>query len=238
MKITVVNGTEKQGVTYRLKEIFLSYFRDKADITEFYMPGDCPGFCSGCTTCFRTDDHNCKDSPYVQKIEKSLIEADLLVFTSPTYVFHSTGAMKNLLDHFGHRWMVHRPLKEMFVKRAVIITQSLGAGERSAAKDIRDSLSWWGISSITECTFKLMGDILWEKLPEKKRLNITEKLKRTANTMLHIDYSRPAASSLVTKAKFYAVRMMQKRIGKTNPESTDYKYWKINGWLDNKRPWR
>mgnify|MGYP000811972379 CR=1 FL=1 len=32
MKITVINGTEKHGVTYRLKEIFLSEFKEKADI--------------------------------------------------------------------------------------------------------------------------------------------------------------------------------------------------------------
>ena len=51
MKITVINGTEKHGVTYRLKEIFLSEFRQIADITEYYLPKDCPNFCMGCTGC-------------------------------------------------------------------------------------------------------------------------------------------------------------------------------------------
>ena len=44
MKITVINGTEKHGVTYRLKEMFLEPFRGKAEITEFYLPKDGPGF--------------------------------------------------------------------------------------------------------------------------------------------------------------------------------------------------
>ena len=35
MKITVINATEKKGVTYRLKEYFLAPLRDKAEITEF-----------------------------------------------------------------------------------------------------------------------------------------------------------------------------------------------------------
>ena len=43
MKITVINGTEKHGVTYRLKEIFLSEFKEKADITEYYLPKDFKG---------------------------------------------------------------------------------------------------------------------------------------------------------------------------------------------------
>ena len=170
MKITVINGTEKHGVTYRLKEIFLDELRDRSEITEFYLPRDCPGFCIGCTACFRTYEDKCKDAEYTQKIEKALLEADLLVFTSPAYVFHTTGAMKAMLDHFGYRWMPHRPAKEMFGKRAVIITQCLGAGGKSAAKDIKDSLSWWGVSDIRVCSFKLMSEIDWEKIPEKRRI--------------------------------------------------------------------
>ena len=161
MRITVVNGTEKHGVTYKLKEIFLNELRGRAEITEFYLPKDCPNFCIGCTACFLTDEHRCKDAEYIQKIEESLLSADLLVFTSPAYIFHTTGAMKAMLDHFGYRWMPHRPAKEMFGKRAVIITQCLGAGGTSAAKDIKDSLSWWGVSSIRVCSFKLMSDVHW-----------------------------------------------------------------------------
>lgn len=44
MNITVINGTEKHGVTYRLKEMFLAEFKDKANITEYYLPKDHWGF--------------------------------------------------------------------------------------------------------------------------------------------------------------------------------------------------
>ena len=238
MKITVINGTEKHGITYRLKEMFLEPFKDKAEITEFYLPKDGPGFCIGCTQCFLTYQDRCKDAACVQKIEKAMLEADLLVFTSPSYVMHITGAMKALLDHFGYRWMPHRPLKEMFGKRAVIITQALGAGEKSAAKDIKDSLSWWGISYIKNSHFKLMSEIHWDKLPEKKRAAMTKGMASMARKFSAIDYSKPAHTNLITKAKFYAVRMMQTGLGKDNPEYTDYKYWKANGWLGKARPWK
>lgn len=238
MKITVINGTEKHGVTYRLKEMFLEPFKGKAEITEFYLPKDGPGFCIGCTQCFLTYQDRCKDAACVQKIEKAMLEADLLVFTSPSYVMHITGAMKALLDHFGYRWMPHRPLKEMFGKRAVIITQALGAGEKSAAKDIKDSLSWWGISYIKNSHFKLMSEIHWDKLPEKKRAAMTRGMASMARKFSAIDYSKPAHTNLITKAKFYVVRMMQTGLGKDNPEYTDYKYWKANGWLDKVRPWK
>ena len=238
MKITVINGTEKHGVTYRLKETFLEPFKGKAEITEFYLPKDGPGFCTGCTTCFRNGESRCKDAECIQKIEKSMLESDLLVFTSPSYVMHLTGAMKALLDHFGYRWMPHRPLKEMFGKRAVIITQALGAGETSTAKDIRDSLSWWGISYIKICKFKLLSEISWDKIDEKKRRQMTNAMSKMARKFLSVDYNKKAGTSLITKANFYAVRMLQTRLGKENPEYTDYKYWKANGWLGSARPWK
>lgn len=238
MKITVINGTEKHGVTYRLKEIFLNELRSQADITEFYLPRDCPAFCVGCTVCFLEDEHKCKDAAYVQRLEKAILGADLLVFTSPAYVFHTTGAVKAMLDHFGYRWMPHRPAREMFGKRAVIITQCLGAGGKSAAKDIKDSLSWWGISNIRVCSFRLMGDIQWEKLSDKKKKQMTAKIVNTAGKIKQIDFTRPAGTGMMTRLKFYAVRMMQTGLGKDNPEYTDYKYWKQNGWIDNKRPWK
>lgn len=238
MKITVINGTEKHGITYRLKEIFLDELRDQAEITEFYLPRDCPNFCSGCTSCFLMGEQKCKDAEYVQNIERALIEADLLVFTSPAYVFHTTGAMKALLDHLGYRWMPHRPAKEMFGKRAIIITQCLGAGGRSAAKDIEDSLSWWGISDIRVLSFKLMSDIVWDRIPEKKRKQMTSRLVDAAGKLKRTDFARPARTGLKVKFRFYIIRKMQAGIGKDNPEYYDYKYWKSNGWIDRNRPWR
>ena len=238
MKITVINGTQKHGVTYKLKELFLDELRNEAEITEFYLPRDCPNFCMGCTVCFLEDEHKCKDSEYIHKIEKALLEADLLVFTSPAYVFHASGAMKAMLDHFGSRWIPHRPAKEMFGKRAVIITQCLGAGGKSAAKDIKDSLSWWGISHIRVCSFRLMSDIHWEKISEKKKKQMTAKIESIASKVNRIDFMKPAKTGLATKFKFYAVRMMQTGLGKEDPEYTDYKYWKANGWIGTERPWK
>ena len=238
MKITVINGTELRGITYKMKEMFLEPFRENAEITEFYLPKDCPCFCAGCKTCFLTDEKKCKDAVYIDRIEKALLEADLLIFTSPAYVMHATGAMKAMLDHFGYRWMPHRPAKEMFGKRAVIITQCLGAGGKSTAKDIKDSLSWWGVSYIKVCTFKLMGDVIWEKLSEKKRQSITKNLVKTSAKMKAIDYSKPAHTGILAKLKFAMVKMMQTGLGKENPEYTDYKYWKANGWIDGAKPWK
>ena len=225
MNITVINGTEKYGVTYRLKEMFLTAFKDNANITEYYLPKDCPNFCNGCISCITKGENTCKDAEYIGKIDKSLLDADLIVMTSPAYVFHSTGAMKVFLDHFAYRWLSHRPASEMFEKRAVIITQCLGAGAKSAAKDIKHSLSWWGVSKIGIFTGSLMSDIVWEKLSEKKRVELTEKVKKLSQKFAQIDYTKPAHTNLITKFKVFFCRMMQKSIHKSDPAYLDGKYW-------------
>lgn len=238
MKITIINGTEKQGVTYKLKELFLQHFSSNAEIREFYLPKDCPAFCVGCTSCFMRGEDTCKDHSYIRTIEQSLMQADLIVMTSPAYVMHTTGAMKALLDHLAYRWMPHRPAAEMFGKRAVIITQCLGAGAKSAAKDIKHSLSWWGISKIGIFKGALMSDVIWNKLPEKKQNSLSKRIHRFANKFAKINYAKPAHTKFMTKMKFKLCRLIQKQIHKNGVESLDNAYWEAKGWLKKGRPWK
>lgn len=237
IKITVINGTEKKGITYKLKELFLERFRDSADISEFYLPKDLPAFCSGCTACFLTGEDNCKNSNYLKPLREAIENADLLVFASPAYVMHTTGAMKSFLDHMAFRWMPHRPYPAMFSKRAVIITQCIGAGAKSSAKDIKDSLSWWGISKIKIFTTNLISDIFWDNLPQKKQIKITKKIKRLSHKFAKINYKKPAHTKLKIKFKFYLCRIIQKSVGKKQ-ESFDGNYWAQQGWLGKRRPWK
>lgn len=75
-------------------------------------------------------------------------EADVLIFTTPVYVYHCTGSMKAFLDHYGYRWMVHRPEQKMFTKQAVVISTAAGSGTKSANKDIADSMFFWGVQKL------------------------------------------------------------------------------------------
>ena len=55
------------------------------------------------------------------------------------YVYHVTAAMKTLLDHYGYRWMIHRPEESMFRKQVVCISTAAGGGMKETTKDIADS---------------------------------------------------------------------------------------------------
>lgn len=68
-----------------------------------------------------------------------------LIFCAPTYVFHAPGQLKTLLDHFGYRWLIHRPDLSFMEKQAVIINTAGGGGRKTTVQDIRDSMNYWGL---------------------------------------------------------------------------------------------
>ena len=174
MNIVVINGTPVQGITYHMKELFLSQLRGSNQITEFY-PKDFPPFCVGCKNCFLHGEEKCPHGKMMQPIWSAVLNADLLVFAYPVYALRAPASIKSLLDHFCVHWMVHRPAPELFQKTAVIITNSVGAPNGSAQKDVKTSLTWMGVSRIYTCGAGMMGDIFLERITKKHQTMLERK---------------------------------------------------------------
>lgn len=229
MNVAVINGTEKKGVTWAMKESFLRGLGDDVEVAEFRLPSDGPGFCTGCVRCIAEDESACSDAHAVAPIAHALDTADLIILAAPVYVYHTTGAMKTLLDHLAFRWMPHRPEAAMFRKRAVIITQCAGMGTRTAARDLKDSLAWWGISDIhvvAAATGLKGGKAAGMRKAQREGQRMRGRL------------SRPPRVSLATKMRFAACRMLQKHLAGQGLQSSDRRYWEERGWLGRERPWR
>lgn len=240
MKLAVLNGTEKKGVTHCLKEAFLEPFRENgADIEEFWFPRDCPGFCVGCLSCFYNGEGTCKDADDMQRIANALLEAELIVATSPVYALHPTGALKAMFDHFSYLWMLHRPAPEMFSKHAVVITQCLGAGARTAARDIRDNFAWWGVTDVRVFAARTTRGVRWEDIPQEKRTTLLDHMRRFSQRVL-LDVSEPAATGPAVRLRFAVARAIHRNLLKQScgePE-LDTRHWMDLGWLDGERPWK
>lgn len=238
MKITVINGTKNKGCTYKMKDAFLEALGNGHEITEYHLPADAPEFCTGCKACFFKDISVCPHREYTVPIWNSILAADLIVFTSPVYVFHVTGQMKALLDHYGTKWMAHSPEKEMFFKKTVIITNAAGAGMKNVIKDIGDSLDYWGVARRYAIKQALFG-AEWDKLPDKKKANIKKRCERVANKV-----QKPVKKPrFKIRFLFGVMKIGQKMINKSlvkkgEPQTTDYNYWKAQGWFDGGKPWR
>lgn len=137
-------------------------------VTEFFLPRDFGSFCVGCNNCFMKDESLCPHHAKLKPITDAMDDADVLILTSPVYVYHATGAMKAFLDHYGYRWMVHRPEPAMFHKQAVCVATAAGAGMRSTLRDMQDSLFFWGVPKVYRIG-KAVHAVSWAHVSETQR---------------------------------------------------------------------
>ncbi len=231
MKITLINGTLRKSTTYQIAKQFVDSLSSGDNVDEFFMPKDCPNFCRSCCQCFK-DNTKCPDYNYVKPILDSMLSADLIIITSPVFVFHATGQLKAFLDHLAFSWMAHRPNKAMFNKQALIIATAAGAGTKSTIKDINDSTDYWGIAR----TYKLGQNVAaadWNGVSDENKAKISSKVNKLSKKILK--QSHNVKPCIKVKGIFYLMRFVHKKFGINPP---DVEYWKANGWLDKERPWK
>ncbi len=231
MKVVIISGTNHKGSTYSIGRMVADKLTGADNISEFFLPRDFDEFCLGCTTCFGKGESKCPHYEKLRPITEKIDAADVVILTSPVYVYHATGQMKALLDHYGWRWMVHRPEEKMFGKQAVVVATAAGAGMKSTMKDMADSCFFWGIPK----TYKLgkaVRQINWNDVSpkikqalEKETDAVAGKIKRRNGKV------RPG---LKTKAFFSIMRMIQR----SGWNKADMDYWNEKGWLGKKRPWK
>ncbi|MEA5057229.1 MAG: NAD(P)H-dependent oxidoreductase [Anaerotignum propionicum] len=232
MKITVIYGTQRKSKssTYNIAQQFIKCLSNGDSVSEFFLPKDMPKFCSGCWNCF-TDSTKCPHYDYLKPITDAMDEAELLIFTAPVYVYHVPGQVKAFLDHFGYRWMPHQPNKNMFRKRALLISTAAGAGTKSTLRDLEDSMMFWGVAR-TYTFSKHVRAADWDTVDIKLKSKIQNDVKKLSNKI--ISESHNFTPSLKVKALFYAMKYMQIRF---HYNSADVEYWKEHGWLGKEKPW-
>lgn len=231
MRVVLINGQNHKGSTYHAGRMLADKLASEDNICEIFLPRDFSDFCCGCTNCFSKDEKQCPHYEKLRPITEAVDDADVIILASPVYVYHCTGSMKAWLDHYGWRWLVHRPEEKMFSKQAVVVSTAAGAGMRSANKDMRDSLSFWGVPKIYT-----IGAAVMETSWDRVKLSIKEKLeRRTDRVAAKIKSSgiKPRVS-LKGRILFTALRVVNRKGG--NPADSDY--WKAKGWTEKKRPWK
>ena len=172
----------------------------------------------------------CPHYQYLKPITQAIESSDLLILTTPVYCFHVSAPMKTLLEHYFTWWDSHRPKATMYNKQAVIISSGAGAGMKRAIKDIKVSLSHYGISNIKTCGFRSQA-IHWNEVNQKNKQNVQQKLIQIANSLKQTPHPQ-----IKTKAMFMMMRFIQ--LKKWSACQKDYDYWQEQGWLSKKRPWK
>lgn len=228
MKIVVFNGTPNKGVTYHMKEMFLGNLGQN-EITEYY-PDDLPAFCYSCKNCFLKGVEKCPHFNKMESIWNSMTSADLIVFAYPVFALRAPASIKSLLDHLCVHWIVHRPEKEMFTKTAVIITNSSGAPNRTAQKDVKTSLSWMGVSKIYVAGASLMGDVIWKDMTDKNRKMLERKMNKLAGKIIAL---KPVKRMSIKVKLLFALGIIEHKmiVKSESTPSLDTMHYIQNGWI-------
>lgn len=229
MKIIIIHGQNHKGSTYHLAHLLAEKLN--GEITEFFLPKDFSEFCVGCTACFGQSETKCPHYEKISPITRAIDESDVIILASPVYVYHATGAMKVFLDHYGWRWMVHRPEEKMFLKQAACISTAAGAGMKSTNRDMADSLFWWGVGKIYKYGAAVF-ETSWERVNDKKKQAADKKLSLLVRKIKARQGN--VKPSLKTKIFFEGIRLIQK----SGWNEADVNYWKEKGWSGTKRPWK
>lgn len=231
MKIVMINGQNHKGSTYNIGRLLAKKIGSDKDIVEFFLPKDLNHFCLGCYTCI-DDDTKCPFYEEKNRIMKEVEEADILIFTTPTYCLRASAPMKSFIDLTFNYWMSHRPRKCMFNKKAVVISTAAGSGAKKAVKDVSDALFYWGIPCIVEYGICIQA-MNWDGVSEKKKQKIEKDTTRIAQ---RLSRKKRVKAGIKTKAMFSLMRMMQK--ADLGSGEADRSYWEKSGWLGKERPWR
>lgn len=231
MKIVMIHGQNHKGSTYKIGRMIANKISREDDIVEFFLPRDLNHFCLGCYACIE-DVTKCPFYEEKNKIMTAVESADLLIFTTPTYCLRASAPMKSFIDLTFNYWMIHRPRKCMFSKRAIVVSTAAGIGTKSAIKDITTTLLYWGVPSVITYGISVQA-MNWTGVADKKKQKIEKDTTRIANKVLK---RKRVKAGLKTKALFMMMRMMQKKDWGSG--EAEKMYWDKNGWLGKERPWK
>lgn len=99
MKITLLNGSPRNGNTSKA----LRYFKDSLDskhgVVQYDLYGCSIKACRNCNYC-QYEEKGCVHNDDSNKVLQTLIESDVIVFGTPVYYWGISAQMKLLIDKF------------------------------------------------------------------------------------------------------------------------------------------
>ncbi len=103
MNITVFYASKRKAKssTYGAAQLIIEKLLYGGQLFEFYLPWDMPHVCIGCYACINGNEENCGGYDALKPIISAMEQSELIIFCSPTYVFHTPGQIKPLLDHLA-----------------------------------------------------------------------------------------------------------------------------------------
>ena len=231
MKIAMIHGQNHKGSTYHIGRMLAEVLETEENVTEFFLPRDLNHFCLGCYTCIG-DEEKCPFYEEKKRIADAMEQADLLIFTTPNYCMAPSAPLKAFIDLFYQYWIPHRPRKYMFSKKAVVISTTAGTGAGHAIKTVKRTLAYWGIPYIKTYGVAVQASC-WAEVKAEKKEKIKKDMVALAGKIRRASGGKPSPY-----IRFLFRMMVLSRKNAIGDVPAETGYWKENGWLDGRVPWK
>jgi multimeric flavodoxin WrbA len=225
MKILAIMGSpRKLGNTYLVTKCIeekLKQLDSTFEVEYLFLQDADLKICSGCRLCFDQGEACCPHRDDIPAIVARILQAEGVIFASPTYVGNMTGLMKNLMDRLAY--FCHRPA--FFHKKALLVSTTGSAGVWSALVMMSIPVGTWGFQ-VTGKLGLVMNTGKVIPVPEK----YSRKIDRVAAVFYKNLREKKCSPNVFSLVAFQANRKYHQ--GKV---SYDAQYWREKGWLEPSR---
>lgn len=231
MKIALIHGHMRRGSTYNISHVLLDKIPGDKSVIEIFVPDVIKSGCIGCYKCIDSEEA-CPFYEDKMKVMNAILDADLLIFTTPTYCMAPSAQLKMFIDLTFTYWMSHRPREVMFNKRAVVISTCAGTGANKAIETVARTLFYWGIPKVYKYG-KSVQAMSFDGIPDKIKARINKDMSALASKL---NTTKKPTVGIKTRFMFGIMRMMQN--GNMGSGELEKEYWASKGWLGKGRPWK
>jgi len=222
-KVTAFIGTQTRNNTYRAMQEFERNLKRHGDIDfEYVFLSDHRlEYCRGCRLCFDKGEEFCPLKDDRDVLLEKMEHSDGIILASPSYAFHVTARMKNLLDRTA--FTNHRPRFFGRVCTAVVTQGIMGGG--SIVKYLCSAGENMGFRASKGCCVNTL-----EPMTARAQEALSRKVAKTS-VRFYRELARPTpAPSFFRLAVF---RMSRTGIKALDDSYKDYRYYAEKGWFES-----
>ena len=133
MKILGICSSLRKGgnTEFLVNEVLQGAQQEGAEIELYGVSGKDIKPCDGCHTCMKTGECHVQDD--MQDLYNKMLEADGIIYGTPSYFYTMSGQLKNIIDRTT---ALNRPGRSLANKVGSVVTTGGGLGLSSILKDI------------------------------------------------------------------------------------------------------
>ncbi len=217
MKIAAICGSPHKGNSYSVLHLIKENY-PHIEVKILMLSKVDIKMCKGCYGCVLKGEKFCPLKDDRDMIVKEMLDADGVIFASPTYAAQVPGILKNFIDRISY--LAHRPVS--FDKFAMSIATGAGYGIDETNKYMSKMFSGFGFNVVPSVELQILPKkMMSEKRKKENQNNIFKAFDKFIAAVNKKERDTPSVGLVIVFSIFKSVSMAFKDVYRA-----DYEYYK------------